>query len=234
MVACVIRALLFCALTACLSAQSPLPVRQSDTTGDSLGLQALNAALNLLPSARLTHRLTRGQLRASRPELDQTALGPTAMGWGIRNRADHLQIDFGFEWNAGSLDSREITDDAVLDRMDVMWLGSDLEEFTTTAERVMTALRGASAAPSCLEHPKDENSVEEVRRSRDAAWYADGWISTVYLSASLHNGRRQFVVHHRAFLLRKEFAASYRPLRAGWDCLPDVRFIVAPFKDSGH
>jgi hypothetical protein len=228
------RILLLCAIAAGLPAQPRPPVAQSVPIGDSLGLQALNVAFDLLPGARLTHRLTRGQLRAARPELTLTALGPTAMGWGIRNRPDHLTIDFGFEWNAGSLDAREITDDAVLDRMDVMWLGKDAEEFTAIAGRVMTALRGASAAPSCLKYPPDDEAADRWRRFREAAWYADGWISTVYLSAVAEPGRKQFVVHYRAFLFRPQFVPYYIPLRASWDCLPDVHFIMAPFTARGR
>lgn len=233
-IALVSRLLPLLSLSACLSAQSPRPRVAASAAGDSLGLQALNSALDLLPGAQLTHRLTRGQLRAARPELPRTALGPTAMGWGLRGRPDHLDVDFGFEWNAGSIDSREITDDAVLDRMDVMWLGKDLTEFTVTAERMLKALRRAGVVPACIAHPADVDSASLVRRFREAAWYADGWISTIYLSALSAPGRTQYVVHYRAFLLRPQFVSSYVPLRSGWDCLPDVEFIAAPFRNLGR
>lgn len=80
---------------------------QATSVRDSLGLQALNEALRLIPG-ELSIDLTRGRLTAQAPRLSIVGVGSGHMVWGDSARRD-ARPTFVFAWDSGGVMSRAIS-----------------------------------------------------------------------------------------------------------------------------
>lgn len=78
----------------CVSAQPCAAAGQS--AGDSLGLSMLSRGLGIVSEGQLSNTLTLGELKIAAPQLRLEIVGVTTAGYGIRNRADRIEVDFGF------------------------------------------------------------------------------------------------------------------------------------------
>lgn len=211
-VGCVVGVLLLSAHV--LAAQSP--------AADSIGLDAINRRLRILPEGRLATRLTMGAVKQLVPNARLDAVGPTAAGWALPTRSDSMRVGFVFDWDSGTVVSRGITDNAVVSRIDIYWLGTDRKIFEEVASMLLGALSANPVNASCLRVPPDIAESNRSRRVREAAWYSPEWIASLVVSASSEGARERFVVQYRAFRRREELEWSYKPLSTGRDCLPTV------------
>jgi len=199
--------------------------------GDSLGLTALNHELRILTRVRLATDLTLEELKEAAPEIQMQVVGVTAAGYGFRNRPDSIEVDFGFEWNSGDIDAREITSAAPLGEIEIRWHGSDETQFSLTVGRFLSALRQASALPSCLKPIADPSAVvptasQSSIRRQSVAWFAGGWVSVLNTLARYDHGSAVFFVHFRAFPLRPEVRQYYVPARSEPSCLPTADAVL--------
>lgn len=189
------------------------------SAGDSLGLSVLNRELAIVPKGRLSTSLTLGELTSAAPEVRLETAGVTAAGYGIMNRADRIEILFGFGWDSGDFEDRKVTAAATLSEVDVRWQGTDSKLFLQTLQRFTGSLEHAPSVPSCLDTPADAQQPLIYRYQRSVAWFAGGWISTMTAYAAKTGDQTTFVVHYRAFPLSPSVTKYYQPTRTDPSCL---------------
>jgi hypothetical protein len=198
--------------------------------GDSLGLSHLNAVFNILPNRDLTTGLTLGDLRASAPSVEVIGASAFGMAASMARRPDNVQIGYIFRSNDASSFGGIYTDSSVVDRIDILWEGPEIRTFESLAQTALAALRSVPTPPNCLDHLRRADPPNVTSRRFESAWFANGWISSLFVSAISSPTRTNYVLQYRAFRLQEPFKRSYTPVSQGWECFPDLNVLLSPFR----
>jgi hypothetical protein len=205
------------------------PGHSAPTASDSLGLDAVNRALGLLPIGSLTNSLTLGELKRVVPPYDVNVVGIMSRILGSRSRSDSIMIDYAFESDSGDIFGWTVTDGARTDQISAHASDSDIAHYARNANLLLSALATAPVAPSCLTPTKDVTSDTLIFRMRRAAWYADGWIAIMSISANRYRGDQKFHFSYRAERFDSLFREGNLPIRQSRDCLPRLAEVIEPF-----
>ena len=198
----------------------------SAAVSDSLGISYLNTALALLPRGRLTNTLTLGDLKAVSPDLKVQTSGVTAASWGTHSRADSINFDIVFEWNAGDVDDRTISDSAVISELEIDWRGADVRQFEARASQVLGALRNVPGTPSCISPASSVATESSFRTHAEVGWFASDWIGKLSMLAMKDSHGTTYQLQYRAFRLRPQTRKYYAPSSTSPECFPRLNDFV--------
>jgi len=202
--------------------QNALP----SAAGDSLGLSGINREFEILPRGLLTNRSTLGELANALPALELQVLGVFAAGFGLRNRADGIDADFGFDWNAGDIADREVTAQATISELQSRWKGSSREHFRTIGTRFLSARRQSPVMPMCLV-PLGVGPEADRAGRYAVAWLADGWVSVLRVLATQELGVDTFHVYFQALRLYPDITPYFTPSSSETSCLSRATELVS-------
>ncbi len=183
-----------------------------------------------IPGSRhLTAAVTYGDIKKAVPTARLDVVGPTSIGVGIRGRADSVLFGFVFDWDAGEIDDREVSDNARLSEFDLDWQGQSRSQFEDIAAKVARAFSETAVTQECLARPPSDDPRSRDHRMVEVMLSSSGWISTLLMMAKRERGSSHFLVQVRTFRANAEITRIYAELPRDRACALEPRMLLRGF-----
>lgn len=175
-----------------------VPLPGTRTVLDSLGANALNAELGLLPADLQLEGLRMGQYRNVSAAGRDPVLGPFGVAYSAPARSDSMVVQLSFVWSVEDAIAESVPDDPLLGSLYVSWTGRNERDFVAMYDRFYRALRSSPMSPSCVDLKTNRAGSDFARRSREAAWQAGGWHAGLFVRKSVSSTGTFYLIQYRA------------------------------------